>query len=580
MYRHGLESEEQRHEDLLLLPTQSDTQTTEERTTANPTTQGATDEGGSGAADGEGAATYLTPRAVSVDSDLTLEDLFGPLFYVDESLVVVDPALLGSRSLLRRFFGDTICETDVDITSDNEEALRKEVELARKEACVNYVYELFGEEGAAIIGTQEPKPFDCLVSSVPDKQNVGLYEEMWLTDMPKIAPNRQTLHMEPRPYVSSNPSAPLRSTERSLYTTQNVIRWSIGCRDKLFVSNARIVRWSDGSTTLRVGSDSFPLQLSRDNAITMLASPSAISKGDLTLPAMVSVINPSKHFVAECNSAASIEKAVNEENQRIRSVSAQHNLAYSVPTLPRVDWNNLAASGTPEGEFLARSYNLRKKMMEQRKNRGEPMTLTEQLQMESELFEKLQSLSAKELLEQQQEQERQAALRSLTRQNQTAHRRRFERTVELEGGEYREGHNSMGGGNTGLNGGDFDNNDEDEEIEDDYETMLENVRRKRQREDDEADAKHARNIRLYEQARAGQYGSLIDSMQDLLSQLPDGSIARESVDETVEFLRAGSFSPAVVIKEVPLMLEGVASECPDVDIGKVREELRKLHERK
>ncbi|KAG8348656.1 putative Leo1 like protein [Trypanosoma vivax] len=426
-----------------------------------------------------------------------LSDLFGPSFVVSTTNPP-DPMLVDTRSLLRRLFGPYICEEDVDIGDQSNEKLASEMKKNHTLVEVEKVTRLFGSSGTSIVMRQQPRLFACLHSTMPQKQSLGVHQELWLTDMPKITPNRQTLHMEPQPFAPSSFSKP-KSTERKLYTPQNVVRWAHHHATDTFMSNARVVRWSDGSVTLHVGSDLFTLQQSKDNSLTMLASPVVVGKDDLKTQAMVSVLTPDEHYVVEGASAASIEKAVTEESLRLRSISAQHNLAYTVSTLPAIDWNKKTNTGrTSIEEYVMLEYNRRQKIIEQRKKEGRPMTLTEQMEMENELLQKLQTLSDRELLEEFGEQRRREALRTTTRQQHTR-KSRFDRNLNLEGGDYSVDNSGfdvleMSSENASNNDRDDVNNSEYGEVENSYEAFLRN---KRQREESEEDAARVHRFRQH-----------------------------------------------------------------------------------
>ncbi|RNF23294.1 uncharacterized protein Tco025E_03003 [Trypanosoma conorhini] len=504
------------------------------------------------------------------DEHLTIEDLFGDLFEVGDQRPV-DPALLDTRKVLLRLFGDHVREEDVDFEDEKHATLAKEMADNKAEARFAAVEKCFGEAGAAALEAQRVEPFGCLRSSLPDAPALGPHEELWLADMPKIAPNRQTLHMEPQPFLPSQ-CTPLKSNDRMLFTTQNVARWAYHKGTNTFMSNARVVRWSDGSVTLHVGSDLFTLQPSKESAVTMLAGHVVVQKGTVGVPAMVSALTPDQHLVVEGASAVSIEEAVIAENARFRSVSKQHNLAYSAPALPNINWKNMTAARTPVEEYVMKEYNRRQKLIEQRKREGRPMTLTEQMEMENELLQRLKTISAEELLEQQQEQQREAALRSAVRQ-QPASRGRFERTTHLEGG----GDAAADDDGRGAVGGSYAEEAGDGDAEDDtYEVMLERMQKKRQREDDADNAARLRRIHQREDAQLARYGPLIEALRSILPHLPSGSTALGAVQGTLDFLGTGAFSAAVVEKEVPLMMEEVAAECPGVDLSAVRDELQRL----
>ncbi|KAH9601353.1 Leo1-like protein [Trypanosoma melophagium] len=525
----------------------------------------------------DGNESFSLPTHLMNEDDATLavEDLFGELFEVGDQRPV-DPVLIDTRNILLNLFGSFIREEDVDFEDEKQTKLIKEMADNKAAARFAVVEKWFGEAGAAALEDQRIESFGCLQSSLPDKPDIGPCERLWLTDMPKIAPNRQTLHMDPKPFLPSS-CTPLKNTDRMLYTTQNVIRWAHHQGTNTFMSNARVVRWSDGSVTMHVGSDLFTLQPSKESALTMLARPAVVRKGNVGIPAMVSALNPDEHFVVEGATAASIEEAVIAESAQFRSVSTQHNLAYAIPALPNINWNNIKTVSNPVEEYIMKEYNRRQKIIEQRKKEGRPMTLTEQMEMENELLQRLQTLSAEELLVQQQEQQREAALRAATRQQPTSRRSRFDRNMNLEGGVDVVSGEEIFQGREREDNNDYYGDDDNDDGEEDYETMLENMRQKRQREEEAEDNERMRRIQRLESAQVSRYSLLMDALREVITHLPAGSNARGSVQGTLDFLGTGAFSAGVVEKEVPLMMEEVAEEFPELDLSRVRQELEKLH---
>lgn len=494
-----------------------------------------------------------------------VEDLFGDLFEVGGEQRPVDPALLDTRNILLRLFGEHVHEKDVDFEDERQAKLAKEMADNKAAARFAVAEKLFGDAGAAALQGERIESFGCLQSSLPDVPDLGQHEELWLTDMPKVAPNRQTLHMEPQPFFPSR-CVPLNSTERMLYTTQNVVRWAHHKGTNTFMSNARVIRWSDGSVTLHVGSDLFTLQPSKENALAMLSRPVVLRKGEAEVPAMMSVLNSKKHFLVDGSTAVSIEEAVIAENARFRSRSTKHHLAYATSTLPNINWMKMSTTRSPIEEYVLKEYNRRQKLIEQRKKEGRPMTLTEQMEMENELFQRLDTLRAEELLEQQEEAQREAALRA-TASPKSSRRSRLDRNTNLEEGEHMVvGNNRMGGGE-----GNYEENDDV-----DFDTLFEEMQRKRQREDAVDNAERMRRVYQREDAQITLYEPLMKALRNLLSLLPEESNALGSVRETLDFLGTGKFSAGVIAKEVPLMIEEVASECPDVDLSAVRYELLKI----
>ena len=74
---------------------------------------------------------------------------------------------------------------------------------------------------------------------------------------PVVQPNRQILHMDPKPFDAST-ETPLESNHRNVYTPFNVIRQRLV--NGQAQGNARVVRWSNGDTTLHIGTDVYAME--------------------------------------------------------------------------------------------------------------------------------------------------------------------------------------------------------------------------------------------------------------------------------------------------------------------------------
>lgn len=205
------------------------------------------------------------------------------------------------------------------------------------------------------------------------------------------------------------------------------------------------------------------------------------------------------------------------------------------------------------------------------------MSLAEQIEMEQEMLQHLRTTSAEVLLEQQNEARREAALRVARAQDAraagTSHRSRFDRDLGL-GGDL----SAFGGAELAAQEGTVDDASEDQSgseaeearetaADDDYEFMLNDMRRKRDRED--AEERRAK-VAKHEEEQRVRFAPLMSALEALVGQLPMGSDAYGSVDGTLEFLKSGSFATGIVVKEVPVMLREVADELPEVDTTAVR----------
>lgn len=509
---------------------------------------------------------------------ITMKDLFGALFQMDTTTAkqpIQDPTLVDTRSILFSHFGEFIREEDIELGETDD--LTREMQ-ANKEARHRAELErLFGVTGTDVLAAQSLEPFGMLRSSLPTPPTLGPQEEMWLVEMPKVEPNRQTMHADPQPFFPSSCTY-LQSDARMLYTPYNVMRWTYLSAKKLFMSNSRIVRWSDGSSTLHIGTDVYSLQQAKSQAaLHLLGNPAVVEKGPVALPSLVATVKPDRHLVLESTGAVSVERAVITESLQHRTIASKQKLGYSTATLPAIDWTKPVKGRNPYEEYVAMEYDRRQKEMARRAKEGRPMSLAEQIEMEQEMLQHLRTTSAEVLLEQQNEARREAALRVARAQDAraagTSHRSRFDRDLGL-GGDL----SAFGGAELAAQEGTVDDASEDQSgseaeearetaADDDYEFMLNDMRRKRDRED--AEERRAK-VAKHEEEQRVRFAPLMSALEALVGQLPMGSDAYGSVDGTLEFLKSGSFATGIVVKEVPVMLREVADELPEVDTTAVR----------
>lgn len=262
------------------------------------------------------------------------------------------------------------------------------------------------------------------------------------------------------------------------------------------------------------------------------------------------------------------------------------------------------------------------------------MTMAEQMAMEQEMLAHLRQSSAEELREEGAAEEEEAQrmrshARPTTELAQEAHapqthERGLRRVGRREGGGAAAAtarprsrldrdlgltDDRAGGGYDwadarAVRPGGEDSEDADEsggeegDARNEYEVMLDAMRRRRARddreheEDDEDDDNNRQRRRSRGGAERGQekdgveerhnrlarredeqrqrFATLITALQELTTRLPTDSDAYGSATGTLEFLRGGSFATGIVQKEIPLMLREIAEELPLMDTSGVR----------
>lgn len=501
-------------------------------------------------------ATSTAETEVEVDAapaeELTAEaamkhvlELFGPYFKVPSAAEIVNPVLVDTTGVLLTHFGPHVQLEDISLADRRtaEQEFFEQMKINITQSDYLKAVGLFGEHGTKIFIDSFPEMSTTLQAALPSVPDTEDYDELWLVDMPKIDPNRQTLHADPQPffpakdvYVESNP--------RMLYTPSNVMRWAFHEESKTYLSNCRMVRWSDGTVTLHIGTDVFTLNDSRDTTyLDLLASPSNVRKGNVAFPSLVNTLNPDRHFVIESNEAASIERAIVAEGEEHRS--GKQMLPFITAPLPNVNWAKPTEKGSVYEEHVAHAYRWREAEIKRRKREGRPMTMAEQLEMENELMRTLHTASAEQLREGQEHLRQQRAERENQARERQKRRRGGLREVTLQGG----------------------NEDVDrDEIDDDDDHYLEEIR-KRHRGEDSAAANGGdwRGADDDDEGDSDLVTAVTEAVEKLLAKLPPSSESHGSVEGTLNLIQSGSMPLSFVKTEIPQMLREVRQELPDTD---------------
>lgn len=482
-------------------------------------------------------------------SGLSIKALFGPLFTISKESKLCDPSLLDTHKFLSTLFGLHVSESDIHSDPQISEVFKVNAEAVK----IAELESLFGTFGARSLPEQPLKSLATLNSTYPSASNLPKSDDVWLVEMPKIHPNRQTLHADPQPIKKNCPYHP--STPRMLFTPSNVMRWGYYGAKNAFVSNARVIRWSDGSLTLHVGNDVYSLNDRRGTAeFHVLGTKTVVSKNGGSLPAITASNLVRRHVVMDSAEAISVQQAVAEETGSNLVENREEKLGYTSSILPPINWESVSKTKNIYEEFVFMEYEKRKKIIARRLKEGRPMSLVEQFQMEQELFDTI--LAAKE--GRMDLEAHKAQTRNETRKQSVATRhrpRKFQRNTELEGGNPIDP---------------FEDASNESESEG-YEEMMENMKRKRDQEDME---EHMVKRSKHESEVSAE---LVKELEGLITELPRDSDVYTSVDGTIEMLKS-SMSFHIVEKEVMAIIEAVQKDFPLVDISGLIEASEKFRD--
>eukprot|EP00331_Platyophrya_macrostoma_P020001 CAMPEP_0176473164 /NCGR_PEP_ID=MMETSP0127-20121128/42148_1 /TAXON_ID=938130 /ORGANISM="Platyophrya macrostoma, Strain WH" /LENGTH=463 /DNA_ID=CAMNT_0017868117 /DNA_START=1 /DNA_END=1388 /DNA_ORIENTATION=- len=319
-------------------------------------------------------------------------DLFGAYFHTLRNELatvgVSDPEELDTLSTVRSTFGSHY-EKQVDIEPVQPDAdilvnLIREARTASFEDMSSWARdETLPAPALGMLKATVPE-----VSKVHKSALASLHQghKLWLMELAKVDPNRQTLHADPT-ICLPDVIQPLLSSERRLFTTQNVMRWSYTAKSQTPVSNTRMVRWSDGSWTLHV------------------VAPNLVYSGSVSVNAMTAVQGFDERVAVKTLSAPSIRDALVAENMRHRATDVHQRLG--VPTAQA--FPEFEATGQLE-QFVKRERANRQQWFLERAKAGCPVTLAEQIEAEQQMFERMRNASAQELHAEQEEEARARAL--------------------------------------------------------------------------------------------------------------------------------------------------------------------------
>lgn len=530
--------------------------------------------------DDDASATHAADVA-SPFAGLTMEALFGPAFRVEEAdrTATKDPALVDTRTILQELFGAVVREDDLDLFLEERygvDSIAKEMRTNKELLVYEEGERYFGAAGTQVLRSDQHVPFTLLESTLPatwTADRARAADPAWLLEMPAIYPNRQTLHADPRPCDPATCDY-LESNKFMLYTPSNVLRWTVDGAS--CASNARVVRWSDGSITMHVGADVLTLRPSQEPTLHLLGEPLEVGKQGMDIDAMIGSIVPEKHLSAGMGGAVSIEVALAQERRQRELGNLDRNLPFADSSMPPIDWTRPRKGRTIQEEYVREEYEHREKEMKRRIKEGRPMTLTEQLRLEAQLQDHVTGATAEELRLEREDTVRQATLKAAQRaENRGQKRSRFDRDLDLQGGgadgvHYGERDPFLDDGEEGEDEVADDGADEEEEDarSDSYERQLAEMYARNNGDDNRKKVKT--------EMKDSRYDGLAAALRALLTQVPMNAEAFASVDGTLSFLDMDNTPEDVVRSEVPKMLAEVAAELPAVNTQRVREELAVL----
>lgn len=157
-------------------------------------------------------------------------------------------------------------ELDADLadlfgaSSDEEEQQTQHLEKTQQEQGpegqldteAEAMNDIFGQDSDQ--GDELEQPKTSLSVSLPnDYDQIDQTDKLYLMKLPSF------LHVEPTPFD------PLTWQPNDQTHIQNTLRWKYDLNNGLKKSNARIIKWSDGSRTLLIGSEQF--EISQKNIV-------------------------------------------------------------------------------------------------------------------------------------------------------------------------------------------------------------------------------------------------------------------------------------------------------------------------
>lgn len=295
------------------------------------------------------AAVAAEPVETRVDkvkapADVTLAELFGD-YRPHEQTEQHDPSEYDVLAVCQAVFGDHVSEDEIwdalhtGITDAHRRALDEYDELEHIQPCID----AFGEHAVEFLSAELAKGAKFGRTAIVNCKHVPnpLEEKIagrpvWFVDMPRVQPNRQTLHFDSAPYDPHGNPVP-RNSDRAFYTPHNTMHWAKSAKTGNTLSNARMVWWSDGSTTLHVGSDVYELRDNNERALCVVASKTDMDNGTgFASRAWVETLMPTRHVSlrAAMNMPNSVNDALAAEKVRRNTADPAARLGMVTDAVP------------------------------------------------------------------------------------------------------------------------------------------------------------------------------------------------------------------------------------------------------
>ena len=310
---------------------------------------------------------------------------------------IEDPELKDCLGAIRECFGPLV-EDDIGL-AQQVSVLRQAVAEAKMERSLEAVDECFGIEcRTQLLSTKRARFTDLEIRTVPRPKNplrkLETCTQRMLVEMPTIYPNRQTLHTETSRYAPEITRLQ-ESTPRAVYTPQNIMRWSYIPSKKTFLSNARLVDWSDGSSTIHVGSDVYEVFDSTDMSLHMVAQRSVTKEGD---EVAVEAVPVNRHVVvrAAAGVSNSVETFIQYHSNKERAIELQSRVPVPLNQLP--DFDVARDKRPPRKETISEEEEFVKTLRAERAKTlskvGGRVSLTDYIKSEIEIFKMLEEARA------------------------------------------------------------------------------------------------------------------------------------------------------------------------------------------
>lgn len=480
--------------------------------------------------------------------EISMKSLFGQYFKIKkdaEGIWTATPPLADAKKIMSLIFGPYV--TEDDIVADSIDFAAKEFQENSLAIAMDSLEKYFGSFGAKSLLKDPIKSLAILKATLTPKHNSFSKNVTWLVEMPKIQPNRQTVHAAPQPFGRDSRTY-LLSSSRMLYTPSNIMRWGYHAKSDTFLSNSRVIRWSDGSTTLHIGEDVYALNDWRSRAeVHLLGTETEIKQNGRRFPAFTADMAVSRHLVMDSADALSVQNAVAKENTTSLPENRKQKLGFTTAILPSINWEKPSKNRSIYEDFVSREYDKRKKEIIARFKKGQPMTLSEQMMMDGELAAILKAANEGAInLEQVSQSEEQV----IHARSKKTPRSRFDRSINIEGG---------------LPVDPFDDEEEAySDGEEGYEDMLEAMQRKREREFEE-------NVRSKKPKldTSDHMEDLKRELETVIASLPSTSGAYEMLDGIIELIQT-SGSSSMIKEEAQGAINIIARENPAMDISALK----------